>query len=161
MSAGIASVTRMIERLDLTSKRPGASEPLSACTMGTSNFPSRGVCEQGNVTFQSHDSCIKNSTIEVTPTAPSLISNTNTGQMEISLRQVCSWFNYISNNYEALLVSVFVIPDVANLLFHLLSIVSARFFISVKQKTKLGSLICLNFFLLNINYWRTTMELEI
>ncbi|OIT40179.1 PREDICTED: E3 ubiquitin-protein ligase RHF1A-like isoform X1 [Nicotiana attenuata] len=87
MSAGIAGVTRMIERLDLTSKRTGASEPLSACTMGTSNFPSRGVCEQGNVTFQLHDGCIKNSTIEVTPTAPSLISNTNTGQMEISLRQ--------------------------------------------------------------------------
>ncbi|XP_059311863.1 E3 ubiquitin-protein ligase RHF1A-like isoform X1 [Lycium ferocissimum] len=85
MSAGIAGVTKIIERLDLTSKRTGASEPVSACTMGTSNFPSRGVSEQGNVTFQSHDGCRKNSTIEVTPTTPSLISNTNTGQMEISL----------------------------------------------------------------------------
>lgn len=87
MSAGIAGVSRMIERLDLTSKRTGAAESLSACTMGTSNFPSRGVSEQGNVTFQPHDGCRKNSTIEVTPTTPSLISNTNTGQMEISLGQ--------------------------------------------------------------------------
>lgn len=87
MSAGIAGVSRMIERLDLTSKRTGAAEPLSSCTMGTSNFPSRGVNEQGNVRFQSHDGWGKNSTIEVTPTTPSLISNTNTGQMEISLGQ--------------------------------------------------------------------------
>lgn len=88
MSAGIAGVSRMIERLDLTSKRTGAAEPLSACTMGTSNFPGRGgVSEQGNVTFQEHDGCRKNSTIEVTPTNPSLISNTNTGQMKVSLGQ--------------------------------------------------------------------------
>lgn len=87
MSAGIAGVSRMIERLDLTSKRTGAAEPLSASTMGTSNFPGRGVSEQGNVTFQVHDGCRKNSTIEVIPTNPSLISNTNTGQMGISLGQ--------------------------------------------------------------------------
>ncbi|XP_015089599.1 E3 ubiquitin-protein ligase RHF1A-like [Solanum pennellii] len=90
MSAGIAGVSRMIERLDLTSKRTGAAEP-SACSMGTSNFPSRGVSEQGNVTFQAHDGCNKNATIGVTPTNPSLISSTNTntstGQMEISLGQ--------------------------------------------------------------------------
>ncbi|TMW90520.1 hypothetical protein EJD97_015590, partial [Solanum chilense] len=90
MSAGIAGVSRMIERLDLTSKRTGATEP-SACSMGTSNFPGRGVSEQGNVTFQAHDGCRKNATIGVTPTNPSLISNTNTntstGQMEISLGQ--------------------------------------------------------------------------
>lgn len=111
MSAGIAGVSRMIERLDLTSKRTGAAEPLSACTMGTSNFPGRGgVSEQGNVTFQEHDGCRKNSTIEVTPTNPSLISNTNTGQMKVSLGQVCSWSNYC--------FSVFVLPDVANMFFH-------------------------------------------
>ncbi|KAK4379876.1 hypothetical protein RND71_001738 [Anisodus tanguticus] len=87
MSAGIAGVSRMIERLDLTSKRTGAAEPVSACPMGTTNFPSRGVSEQGNVTFQSDDGCRKNSTIEVTPITPSLISNTKTSQMEIFLGQ--------------------------------------------------------------------------
>ncbi|PHU30629.1 hypothetical protein BC332_02722 [Capsicum chinense] len=130
MSAGIAGVSRIIERLDLTSKHTGAAEPLSAFTMGTSNFPSRGVSEQGNVAFQSHDGCRKISTIDVTPTAPSLISNANTGQMEISLRQVCSWSNYFLSSSEAFLVSVFIIPDVANLLFILLSIASAGFFIA-------------------------------
>lgn len=128
MSAGIAGVSRMIERLDLTSKRTGAAEPLSACTMGTSNVPDRGVSEQGNVAIQAHDGCTKHSTIEVTPTNPSLISNTNTGQMGISLGQVCSWSNYILSSCEALLVSMFVIPDVANMLFHLLSIASAGCF---------------------------------
>ncbi|CAN4113443.1 unnamed protein product [Withania somnifera] len=87
VSAGIAGVSRMIERLDLTSKRTGTSEPLSECTMGTSNFHSRGVSEQGNVTFQSHDGWGKNSTIEVTPTTPSLISYANSGQMKNSFGQ--------------------------------------------------------------------------
>lgn len=123
MSAGIAGVSRMIERLDLTSKRTGAAEP-SACSMGTSNFPGRGVSEQGNVTFQAHDGCGKNTTIGVTPTNPSLISNTNTntntstGQMEISLGQVCTSSSDILSSCEALLVSVFIIPDVASMLFY-------------------------------------------
>ncbi|KAH0725901.1 hypothetical protein KY284_001766 [Solanum tuberosum] len=94
MSAGIAGVSRMIERLDLTSKRTGAAEP-SACIMGTSNFPGRGVSEQGNVTFQARDGCRKNSTIGV-----------------------CSWSNNILSSGEALLFSVFIIPDVANMLFY-------------------------------------------
>ncbi|GKV19553.1 hypothetical protein SLEP1_g29795 [Rubroshorea leprosula] len=42
MTAGIAGVTRMIERLDLASKKPGASIPVSSNAGGTSNFLSKG-----------------------------------------------------------------------------------------------------------------------
>ncbi|KAI9195009.1 hypothetical protein LWI28_010786 [Acer negundo] len=47
MSAGIAGVAKMIERLDLASKRSGASVPGSGCTGGTSSifFKGKGVQE--------------------------------------------------------------------------------------------------------------------
>ncbi|KAL5852646.1 hypothetical protein ACOSQ3_007764 [Xanthoceras sorbifolium] len=47
MSAGIAGVAKMIERLDLASKRAGASVPSSGCTGGTSSvlFKGKGVQE--------------------------------------------------------------------------------------------------------------------
>lgn len=39
MSARFAGVSKMIERLDITQKRAGASVPLSSYTMGTSKSP--------------------------------------------------------------------------------------------------------------------------
>eukprot|EP00261_Vitis_vinifera_P034544 XP_019075787.1 PREDICTED: E3 ubiquitin-protein ligase RHF1A isoform X2 [Vitis vinifera] len=49
MSAGIASVTRMIERLDPILKRTGASNPDSSFTGGTSNVSHKGKGVQENV----------------------------------------------------------------------------------------------------------------
>ncbi|CAL8991699.1 unnamed protein product [Prunus brigantina] len=51
MSAGIAGVARMFERLDLTPKKPGAPTPVSGRNGGTSNFKGKGVLE--NVIVQS------------------------------------------------------------------------------------------------------------
>lgn len=55
MTAGIAGVARMIERLDLTSKRTGSSVPPSSCTGGTSNFAFKGKDVVDNVNVQSLD----------------------------------------------------------------------------------------------------------
>ncbi|XP_028114488.1 E3 ubiquitin-protein ligase RHF1A-like isoform X1 [Camellia sinensis] len=51
MNAGIAGVARMIERLDLPSKRTGISIPLSSCS--TSNFSYKGKDTQESVITQS------------------------------------------------------------------------------------------------------------
>lgn len=51
MSSSIANVARMVERFDLTSKRSGASVPLSDCTIGTSNSSSKGKGVQGNMSI--------------------------------------------------------------------------------------------------------------
>lgn len=53
MSAGIASVTRMIERLDPILKRTGASNPDSSFTGGTSNVTCKGKGVEENAITQS------------------------------------------------------------------------------------------------------------
>ncbi|XP_050220021.1 E3 ubiquitin-protein ligase RHF1A isoform X2 [Mercurialis annua] len=56
MSAGIAGVTRMIERLDLTPKRNGASSPVSGCRAGTpSNISVMGKNMHENISAQTAD----------------------------------------------------------------------------------------------------------
>jgi E3 ubiquitin-protein ligase RHF len=52
MSAGIAGVARMIERLDLTSKRAGPSMSDSDFTRGTSNFSWKGKGVEQNIIAQ-------------------------------------------------------------------------------------------------------------
>ncbi|PRQ38747.1 hypothetical protein RchiOBHm_Chr4g0417381 [Rosa chinensis] len=53
MTAGIAGVARMFERLDLTSKKPGAPTPVSGRSGGTSNFSVKGKAVLENVIVQS------------------------------------------------------------------------------------------------------------
>ncbi|XP_044484084.1 E3 ubiquitin-protein ligase RHF1A-like [Mangifera indica] len=78
MSAGIAGVAKMIERLDLASKRTGTSVPTPGCTVGTSSdiFKGKGVQER----------TINKKSGEVSPDissdAPPYISGTNPGQLE-------------------------------------------------------------------------------
>ncbi|KAJ6719223.1 E3 UBIQUITIN-PROTEIN LIGASE RHF1A [Salix purpurea] len=55
MSAGIAGVARMIERLDLTSKRTGPSMSDSGLTGGTSNFSWKGKGVEQNIIAQALD----------------------------------------------------------------------------------------------------------
>lgn len=55
MNAGIAGVARMIERLDLTSKRTGSSIPVPNYTEGTSYFSFKGKGVEENVGVQSLD----------------------------------------------------------------------------------------------------------
>ncbi|XP_021608645.1 E3 ubiquitin-protein ligase RHF1A isoform X2 [Manihot esculenta] len=55
MSAGIAGVARMIERLDITSKRTGASSPVSDLRPGASDLFSKGKGMQENIITQSFD----------------------------------------------------------------------------------------------------------
>ncbi|TXG71983.1 hypothetical protein EZV62_000562 [Acer yangbiense] len=71
MSAGIAGVAKMIERLDLASKRSGASVPGSGCTGGTSSifFKGKGVQE----------TTVNKRTGEV---APLYVSDNNPGRLE-------------------------------------------------------------------------------
>ncbi|XP_015573543.1 E3 ubiquitin-protein ligase RHF1A [Ricinus communis] len=52
MSAGIAGVARMFERLDLTPKRTGASSPVSGCREGTSELSLKGKGMQENTILQ-------------------------------------------------------------------------------------------------------------
>ncbi|XP_062146140.1 E3 ubiquitin-protein ligase RHF1A isoform X2 [Alnus glutinosa] len=55
MTAGIAGVARMIERLDLSSKRTGSSVPVSSCTVGPSNLSFKGKGVEDKVDAQSLD----------------------------------------------------------------------------------------------------------
>ncbi|XP_044500434.1 E3 ubiquitin-protein ligase RHF1A-like [Mangifera indica] len=80
MSAGIAGVAKMIERLDLASKRTGNSVPTSGCTVGTSSvlFKGKGVQE----------SAINKKSGEVSPdngsdVPPPVTGGTNPGQLEV------------------------------------------------------------------------------
>ncbi|KAG6668317.1 hypothetical protein CIPAW_01G161900 [Carya illinoinensis] len=55
MNAGIAGVARLIERLDLTSKRTGSSIHVPNYTEGTSDFSFKGKGVEENVSVQSLD----------------------------------------------------------------------------------------------------------
>lgn len=80
MSAGIAGVAKMIERLDLASKRTGTSIPASGNTVGTSSVLFKGKSVQ--------ESAINKKSMELAcdliSDAPSHVSSTNSGQMEVS-----------------------------------------------------------------------------
>ncbi|XP_059452715.1 E3 ubiquitin-protein ligase RHF1A-like [Corylus avellana] len=82
MTAGIAGVARMIERLDLSSKRTGSSVPVSRCTVGPSNLSFKGKGVEDKVDAQSLD---KNSGLigdDLSPDA-TYISGAIPGQPEI------------------------------------------------------------------------------
>lgn len=49
MNAGIVGLARMIERLDLNSKKSGSSVPVFNCTGGTSNLSFKGKGVEENV----------------------------------------------------------------------------------------------------------------
>ncbi|KAJ0093012.1 hypothetical protein Patl1_25431 [Pistacia atlantica] len=89
MSAGIAGVAKMIERLDLASKRTGTSVPTAGCTVGTSSvvFKGKGVQE----------SAINKKSGEISPDISSdaspYISVTNPGQLETLHAQVIILFS--------------------------------------------------------------------
>ncbi|XWS54023.1 hypothetical protein CRYUN_Cryun10bG0052400 [Craigia yunnanensis] len=87
MSAGIAGVAKMIERLDIATKRPGASIPASGGNGGTSNFLFKGKAVQGNVIAQN----LNNNCVELAhglnSEAPSYPSSTIPGKLEVSQTQ--------------------------------------------------------------------------
>ncbi|GAY42589.1 hypothetical protein CUMW_068080 [Citrus unshiu] len=80
MSAGIAGVAKMIERLDLASKRSGTPAPSSANAGGPSSalFKGKGVQE----------SAVNRRSAEVAPdlmsAAPSNVTGTNSAQLEVA-----------------------------------------------------------------------------
>ncbi|XVF63190.1 hypothetical protein PTKIN_Ptkin09bG0068200 [Pterospermum kingtungense] len=61
MSAGIAGVAKMIERLDIATKRTGACVPASGGTDGTSNFLFKGKDVEDNIIAQN----LNNNSVEV------------------------------------------------------------------------------------------------
>lgn len=87
MSAGIAGVAKMIERLDLASKRTGTSAPSSVNAGGPSSvlFKGKGVQE----------STMNRRGVELAPdlisAAPSYVPGTNSAQLEV-LHQVIKLF---------------------------------------------------------------------
>ncbi|XP_034686264.1 E3 ubiquitin-protein ligase RHF1A-like isoform X3 [Vitis riparia] len=81
MNAGIASVTRMIERLDPILKRTGASNPDSSFTGGTSNVSHKGKGVQENViTPSGNNGEISN---DLSPDASPLASVTISDRVEV------------------------------------------------------------------------------
>ena len=86
MSAGITEVARMIERIDITSKRSGVSAPLSNPAGGTSNSSHKGKGLQGN------ESCHGN-TGETAHNVSSDAPITTPGRLEVSLTQVCELYS--------------------------------------------------------------------
>lgn len=69
MTAGIAGVARMIERLDLTSKRTGSTVPVSGSTGGSSNFSFKGKGVEEDVDSQSLDKISGQITHDLSPDA--------------------------------------------------------------------------------------------
>ncbi|CAK9173656.1 unnamed protein product [Ilex paraguariensis] len=90
MSAGITEVARMIERIDITSKRSGVSAPLSNPAGGTSNSSHKGKGLHGN------ESCHGNTgetAHNMSSDAPISVSITTPGRLEVSLTQVCELYS--------------------------------------------------------------------
>lgn len=87
VSAGIAGVARMFERLDLTSKRNAASVALFSCNGGTSkSSKGKNVVQESAVTDDSnkiHRICTGSPSSQVSPTVPSSV--------EVSLSQVLNF----------------------------------------------------------------------
>ncbi|KAG6766089.1 hypothetical protein POTOM_030155 [Populus tomentosa] len=88
MSAGIAGVARMIERLDLTSKRTGPSMSDSGFTRGTSNFCWKGKGVEQNIIAQALAKQSEEIAHDTSLGASSHASATVPAQVEISHAQV-------------------------------------------------------------------------
>lgn len=88
MSAGIAGVARMIERLDLSSKRGSASGPLSSDTVGTSSFAHLGKSVQVGVNPHFNDDDNRESASERSSNVTPLICTAIPDQTEVSVQQV-------------------------------------------------------------------------
>ncbi|XP_057956778.1 E3 ubiquitin-protein ligase RHF1A-like isoform X2 [Malania oleifera] len=83
MSAGIAGVARMIERLDPMSKRTGVSVPVSSYNVGTSNFSSKGKDVQENVIDQSLNGNDGGIAHDISADRPSYVSANISGRLEV------------------------------------------------------------------------------
>ncbi|KAJ6321778.1 hypothetical protein OIU77_011788 [Salix suchowensis] len=88
MSAGIAGVARMIERLDLTSKRTGPSMPNSDFTGGITNFSWKGKGVEQNIIAQALTKKSEEIAHDTSLGASSRASATVPAQVEISHVQV-------------------------------------------------------------------------
>ncbi|KAJ6430012.1 hypothetical protein OIU84_021429 [Salix udensis] len=88
MSAGIAGVARMIERLDLTSKRTGPSMSDSDFTGGITNFSWKGKGVQQNIIAQALTKKSEETAHDTSLGASSRASATVPAQVEISHVQV-------------------------------------------------------------------------
>ncbi|KAK4266390.1 hypothetical protein QN277_027322 [Acacia crassicarpa] len=86
MNAGIAGVARMIERLDLASKRATASPPMPSSTVGTSGFPFKGKTVQENGGGQFLLSAVKEESglviHDVRPSPPASVSSAAVSPVE-------------------------------------------------------------------------------
>ncbi|XP_021290542.1 E3 ubiquitin-protein ligase RHF1A [Herrania umbratica] len=87
MSAGIAGVAKMIERLDIATKRPGASIPVSGGTGGTPNILFKGKGVQENVIAQSLNNNHAEFSHGLNSEEPSYSSFTIPGKVEVSPTQ--------------------------------------------------------------------------
>ncbi|KAK6265868.1 hypothetical protein QUC31_016705 [Theobroma cacao] len=87
MSAGIAGVAKMIERLDIATKRPGASIPVSGGTGGTSNILFKGKGVQENVIAQGLNKNCAEFNHGLNSEEPSYSSCTIAGKVEVSRTQ--------------------------------------------------------------------------
>ncbi|EOY05580.1 RING-H2 group F1A, putative isoform 2 [Theobroma cacao] len=87
MSAGIAGVAKMIERLDIATKRPGASIPVSGGTGGTSNILFKGKGVQENVIAQGLNKNCAEFNHGLNSEEPSYSSCTIPGKVEVSRTQ--------------------------------------------------------------------------
>ncbi|KAI3469535.1 hypothetical protein Pfo_026198 [Paulownia fortunei] len=85
MSAGIAGIARMIERLDITPKRAGVSVPLSSCTTGTSNSPHEMTRIEDDTIVQSFWQNTGQTANDMSSDPTALITNSNSGGVEVSL----------------------------------------------------------------------------
>lgn len=89
VSAGIAGVSRMIERLDLTTKKNAASVSFFSCSGGTSNsLKGKNVVQESAVTDGSVkiDRICTGSPSQVSPTVPAAV--------EVSLAQVLNFMYF-------------------------------------------------------------------
>lgn len=99
VSAGIAGVARMIDRLDLTSKRNAASVSIFSCSGGTSNsLKGKNVVQESAIADGSDkiDRICTASPSQVSPTVPTSV--------KVSLAQVLNFMSYTilnTNQYRA------------------------------------------------------------
>ncbi|KAI3459359.1 hypothetical protein Pfo_016022 [Paulownia fortunei] len=88
MTAGIAGIARMIERLDIIPKRGGVSVSSSSCTVGNSNLPHEVKGVEDNTIFP----LLNQNTIEtvrgMNPAPTPVISSSTLGGVEVSPRIV-------------------------------------------------------------------------
>ncbi|KAA8527565.1 hypothetical protein F0562_034720 [Nyssa sinensis] len=87
MSASIAGVARVIERLDLNSKLSRAPVPLSS-SGGTPNFSYKGKGVQESVMNQSFNGNGGETAHDMSSATPPYVYNTIPGQLEVSIAQV-------------------------------------------------------------------------